>query len=214
MIGKLFGKKNNEPDTRPSIMGLRIGCSFELDPLMLKLTTPELMISTVANQQIIEAAGMVIMDDTTIYRFYTDDEAFLQVVAQNGREAENVVDVKLYHFYDTLDVSNQADWDQLLSKKIGQPHYVLEDTTYQRVWTAVNDYHNPVHMCENTFDADGSQSKTDQFTMLFEREMSNGEFESLFLAAEEREDPPGSLNRSLVISTGMTVSSSQITIHG
>ena len=216
MFSKIFGKKEkvNPLDNAPSIMGLRIGGSFDIDPLLLRLTESELTISGCAPTQIIQAAGIVDLDGTWVYRFYTDDEAFLQVIAEGGQNDEHVVDVKLFHFYDTQDIESKELWDEILSKKIGTPTYQLESQTFERVWTSASEYHNPVHMAEQTFDETGESSETDQFTMLFERPISGNNTESLFLSAEEKLEEAGYLSRCLVISTGISISSAQITIHG
>ncbi|WP_432454171.1 MULTISPECIES: YjfK family protein [unclassified Agarivorans] len=215
MFKSLFSRHKPEPDKyagTPAIMGLKLGGSFELDALALKLVMADMVVSQVAPTQIIQSAGIVDLDDTTIYRFYTDDEGFLQVVA-NGEGEENVVDVKMFHYYDTLDVANQSEWDRLLKQEIGANTYQLEGHTYHRVWTSTTDYHNPVHMEEKTYQDNMDFSSTDQFTMLFERELPSGEMESLFLSAEEVLNN-NALERCLVISTGMTISPTQITIHG
>jgi hypothetical protein len=216
MFSKLFGKKpKTDPlaDT-PTIMGLRLLGSFELDPLLLKLTVSELVVSSCAQTQIIKAAGIVELDGTWVYRFYTDDDAFLQVIAEGGQSEEHVVDVKLFHFHDTQDIGSKAIWNRLLNEEIGASTYPLEGHTYDRVWTAAGDYHNPVHMAEKTYDDEGHFSVTDQFTMLFERPISDGRTESLFLSAEEKEEDSGNLGRCLVLSTGITLSPAQLTIHG
>jgi hypothetical protein len=216
MFSNLFGKnkKDNPLADTPSIMGLRLQGSFKIDPLLMKLTEAELVTQGAATTHIIEAAGIVDLDGTWIYRFYTDDDAFLQVIAQGGQSEEHVVDVKLFHFFDTLDVSSQASWDRLLKEEIGVGVYTLAGHTYQRVWKTAGNYHNPVHMAEKTYAEDGNYSVTDQFTMLFERPISNGSTESLFLSAEEKEEASGNLSRCLVQSTGITLTASQITIFG
>ncbi len=216
MFSKLFGNKpkNNPRAKAPSIIGLRLGGSFEIDPLLLRLIEKELIVDGCASTHIIKSAGIVDLDGTWVFRFYTDDDAFLQVVAEGGKSDEHVVDVKLFHFYDTQDISSQPIWDQLLNEKIGAPTYELEGQTYNRVWTSVGDYHNPVYMAEKTYDDEGDFSVTDQFTMLFERSISNGQTESLLLAAEEKEEESGNLSRCFVISTGITLTPAQLTIHG
>jgi hypothetical protein len=181
---------------------------------LLRLTESELIVSGCSPTQIIQAAGIVDLDGTWVYRFYTDDEAFLQVIAEGGQNDEHVVDVKLFHFYDTLEIADKAIWDEILSKKIGTPTYDLESQTFERVWTSASEYHNPVHMAEKTFDETGESSDTDQFTMLFERPISGNNTESLFISAEEKLEEAGYLSRCLVISTGITLSAAQITIHG
>ena len=213
----LFKNKDKEKDSIkvPSIMGLRMGCSFEVDPLLLKLINNQVVADGIAPTQIIEAVGLVELQGTYIFRFYTDDEGFLQVIADGGKEEQHVVDVKLFHFYNTASISSQSSWDDLLKKQIGNPTYNLEGNTYHRVWESVDDYHAPVHMEETTYSDEGKTiSKTDQFTMLYEREISNDLTESLFLSAEETEAGFASLDRCLVSSTGITLSPAQITIHG
>lgn len=216
MFGKLFGNKpeKNPLADAPSIMGLRLRGSFEIDPLLLKLTENELVIEGCASTHIIKSAGIVDLDGAWVFRFYTDDDAFLQVVAEGGKSDEHVVDVKLFHFYDTRDISSQPVWDRLLNEEIGAPTYELESHSYNRVWTSVSDYHNPVHMAEKTYDDQGDFSVTDQFLMLFERPISGGHTESLLLAAEEKEEESGNLSRCFVLSTGITLTSAQLTIHG
>lgn len=216
MFAKLIKRISKPGPTvqTPSIMGLRLGASFEVDPLAIKLMLDELTIESCSPTQIIKAAGVIDLDGTWVYRFYTDDDAWLQVVAEGGNRDEHVVDVKLFHFYDTRDIASEQAWNQLLEREIGQSSYTLENKSYQRVWTAAGDYHNPVHMAEKTYEEGGDHSTTDQFTMLFERELSGGRTESLFLSAEEKLEEGGYLSRCLVLSTGITLTPSQLTIHG
>lgn len=214
MFKNLFKREATEVAVNvPSILGLRLGCSFELDALMLKLITHDLMCKNIASTQIIQSVGLVELDGTYIFRFYTDDEAFLQVVSSSYNDAD-VIDVKLFHFYDTLDISDESRWTRLIDTEIGQVSYTLDQFTYQRVWTSLTEYHPPVYMLEKTYDEQFRASQTDQFTMLYERPISDGQTESLFLSAEEAEDCLGVLTRCLVISTGITLSPAQITIYG
>lgn len=210
---KKFSK--TEPRTQtPCIMGLRLGASFEVDPLAIRFVLDELTIESFSPTQIIKAAGVVDLDGTWVYRFYTDDDAWLQVVAEGGQNDEHVVDVKLLHFYDTRDIASEQAWSNLLEREIGGPEYSLDGRVYRRVWTSAGDYHNPVHMPEKTYDEGGDYSSTDQFTMLFERDLSDGRTESLFLSAEEKLEKGGYLSRCLVLSTGISLTPSQLTIHG
>lgn len=214
MFSSFFKRKNSEtkPDT-PSVMGLRLGGSFEIDRLLMRTLESHLMTDGAATSYIIKAVGIAELDGTWMFRFYTDDDAFLQVITEGGKKDEDVVDVKLFHFYDTQDIASQAIWDDLLNNKIGTSTYRLEEQTYQRVWTSASEYHNPVYVKEETYDETGESSATDQFVMLFERDIVDERTESLFLSAEESEQEDG-LHRCFVLSTGITLSPSQLTIHG
>ena len=215
MLGFFKKNKNDEPEDKgPEIMGLRLGGSFKLDSLLLKLVENDLIIEEANPTHIIKAAGIADLDGTKILRFYTDDEAFLQVIVEGALKEENVVDVKLFYFYDTQTISNQAEWDDLLNNKIGKKSYKLEGHKFKRVWTSTSDYHPPVGMTETTYSEDEDEpSETDQFTMLFERQIQNDKTESLFLSAEEV-IVDNNYERCLVISTGFSLGSTDITIIG
>lgn len=198
---------------KPEVMGLCVGSSFDLDMLSFQLILDQLVISETADTQLIQAAGKVDLDSTVLLRFYTDDEAWLQVVCEGGEQEENIVDVTLFHYYDTLHV-NEAQWHELLNTRIGTPQYELEGHVYDRVWTSTSEYHPPVAMQERTYDKSDEVSETDQFVMLFERELSDGSFEQLYLSAEETLNDHNQLERCLVISTGIKLNPSQIRVNG
>ncbi|MBQ0756081.1 MAG: DUF2491 family protein, partial [Amphritea sp.] len=82
MFKKWFGKKESPPVTlAPEIMGLRLGGAFELDDLKLRLIEPNLVVEGVARTQFIQAVGVIKLDEsTTVLRYYTDDEGFLQIL--------------------------------------------------------------------------------------------------------------------------------------
>lgn len=217
MLNKLFGafKPQKQAIKTPEIMGLRHNGSFTLDPLLLKLLNNELTTNNINNTQIIEAVGKVQLNtDTSIFRFYTDDEAFLQVITSGGETEQHIIDVKLMHFYSTVDVANTADWNDLLNNKIGNKNYQLNEHTYNRVWESTGDYHMPVPMTEKTYDVNGITSNTDQFTMLYERTVLEGRTETLFLSAEESLNCNNKIEHCFVISTGFSLGPSDITIIG
>lgn len=198
---------------KPEVMGLCVGSSFDLDKLSFQLILNELVIGDVADTQLIQAAGSVDLGSATLLRFYTDDEAWLQVVCEGGVSEENIVDVTLFHYYDTLHV-NKSEWNDILNRKIGAPTYELEGQTYQRVWTSASEYHPPVAMQEETYDDSNEVNETDQFVMLFERELSDGSFEQLYLSAEESLNDNNQLEQCLVISTGVKLAPTQIRVNG
>lgn len=211
----LFNKKKTAPAVqKPAIMGLTVGTSFDIDTLGFSLIMDKLTIESMAKTQLITAAGKAEMDGNTVFRFYTDDEAWLQVVCEGGEAEEHIIDVKLFHYFDTQSVDNTKSWDQLLHTQIGVSERVINGSRFNRVWSSIGDYAMPIHLAETTFDDSDEPSKTDQFTMLFEREVDEDTMEFLFLSAEERENENGQLDRCFVISTGLNISPAQITING
>lgn len=217
MFGKLFGKKDkpkaHKPDT-PEIMGLYLGGSFELDTLKLKLIEPSLKINGATSKHLIQAVGKVILDSGgTMFRFYTDDDAYLQVITDGGETENHITDVKLWYFYDTKTVGSETQWQDLLKNGISQPIYHLGDDAYERVWDAVGDISPPVAMTETTFEEDGDVTTTDQFIMLYEKSISEDDVESVLVSGEEK-IVGNNHDRCLVISTGFNLSPADIIING
>ena len=198
MFSKLFKKSAPKKPQAPEIMGLYLGGSFELDNLKLSLIEPELTIERAARSQLIQAVGEAPLDTGgTILRYYTDDDAFLQVVLDGGLSENHITDVKLWHFYDTQTIGSEAQWKTCLNTLISQPTYELDGKVYTRVWGAVGDESPPVAVTETTYEEDGDVSKTDQFMMLYERPIDNDRVETLLVVGEEKLVGGGSLSAVL-----------------
>jgi hypothetical protein len=215
MFSKLFGKKTIDTKPKaPEIMGLYLGGSFEIDPLKLKLLQPHLLIDGAAQHHLIQAVGEVNLDTGgKILRFYTDDDAFLQVILDGGDTENHISDVKLWYFYETKTVGSEAQWQSLLNNGISQPLYELQGHSFTRVWEAVGEESPPVAMTEKTYEEDMDISETDQFVMLYERELVGGEVETLLVSGEEKVIN-NNLDRCLVLSTGFNLQQSDIKING
>ncbi|MBF7074814.1 YjfK family protein [Glaciecola sp. MH2013] len=217
MFSKLFGKKekdtSHKPDA-PEIMGLYLGGSFEIDALKLKLLQPKLKIDGAASQHLIQAVGKVVLDTGgTMFRFYTDDDAFLQIVTDGGETENHITDVKLWYFWETLTVGSESQWQSLLNNGISQPAYEIDGDLYERVWEAVGDVSPPVAMTETTFEQDGDVTTTDQFIMLYERAIDEDEIEAVLVSGEEK-IVGNNHDRCLVTSTGFNLTPADITING
>lgn len=216
MFSKWFGKKQTHPSQpkAPEVMGLYLGGSFELDPLKLKLLEPSLLIEGAATSHLIQAVGEAPLDSGgTLLRFYTDDDAFLQVVCDGGIGEAYITDVKLWYFYETKTIGNEQQWQQCLNETVSKPVYTLDKYSFNRVWNAVGDHSPPVAVTETTYELDGDISTTDQFIMLYERFIDENSTESLLVAAEEKVID-NNADRCLVISTGFDINPTDIKING
>ncbi|KXI28537.1 YjfK family protein [Paraglaciecola hydrolytica] len=214
MFSRLFGKKPEPKASTPEIMGLYLGGSFQIEPLKLRMLEPQLIIEKAASTHIIQAVGEVNLDTGgKILRFYTDDDAFLQVILDGGDTENHITDVKLWYFYSTTTIGNEQQWKSLIKDGISKAQYPLEDTRFTRVWDAVGDESPPVAMTEKTYEEDGDVSETDQFVMLYERQLDGGEVETLLISAEEKL-VNDNFDRCLVISTGFNLTQGDITING
>lgn len=216
MFGKLFGKdKKSEPtDSAPEILGLRLGGAFNLDELKLKLIEPNLIVEGVAKTQFIQAVGKVELDsDTTVLRFYTDDDGFVQVLLSGGMNEEHISDVKLWYYYDTTGVSSDSEWNSLLSSGISFPEVKIDDYAFNRVWESTGGESAPVAMTEKTYTEGNKVTETDQFVMLYEREASEDSMEYAMISGEEK-IIGNQADRCLVRSTGFDLQPADIDIIG
>jgi len=208
-------KKTKDDQARPSvpeILGFRLGGVVELNDLKLRLLEGKLTFEKVAKQQMIQAVGVVKLDaNTSILRYYTDDDGFFQVVLEGGMTENHINDVQLWFYYDTKGVANESDWNTLLKNSISQPTYSLGDHTYTRLWEDVGEKSFPVPMIETTHAEDGTQSLTDQFVMLYERTITDDMVELLMISGEE--SIAGTEHeRCLVKSTGIPLSSADFEV--
>ena len=73
--------------------------------------------------------------------------------------------------------------------------------------------HHRLPLPKKTWEEDGDVSETDQFMMLYEREIDNDRTESLLVAGEEK-IVGANADRCLVISTGFDIQPSDIRING
>ena len=214
MFKKWFGKNEEPTDIGPDVIGLRVGSAFELDDLRLKLIESDLIVDKIARTQFIEASGEVKLDhNTTLFRFYTDDEGFVQLNLSGGQEESNIDDVTLWHYYDTKGISTDAAWDEQIRQLISQPSYEIEGNQYLRVWNDVSGSCPPVAMTEKTYDDEGETTNTDQFMMLYER-VINDDLKELLLVSGEEIVVDNRLERCLVISTGIPLRHSDISVRG
>ncbi|WP_088332399.1 YjfK family protein [Lacimicrobium sp. SS2-24] len=215
MLSKWFGKKQPPAGPKaPEVMGLYLGGSFQLDELKLRLLQPQLLIDGAASTHLIQAVGEVELDSGgKLLRFYTDDDAFLQVVLDGGDTEQHITDVKLWYFYDTKTVGSDSQWQTLINTDISKPHYDLADHQFTRVWDAIGEDSPPVAMTEKTYEEDGDISETDQFVMLYERPLENNDAEFVMVSGEEK-IIDNNADRCLVISTGFNLQPADIKING
>lgn len=212
-----FFKKDKKPPAGPpgppEVLGLRLGGAVELNELRLRLLTDQLITDRIAKMQLIQAVGVINLDIAhTILRYYTDDDAFIQVVLEGGLGDEHISDVKLLHFYETRGIATEAEWNALLKNGISRPTFDCEGRTFSRVWEAVGE-NPPVAMTEKTYAEGAPVTETDQFVMLYERPLQDDLREFLFVSGEEKiiDDQH---DRCLVISTGINLSQADFEVVG
>lgn len=194
----------------PEVLGLRLGGAIEISPLLLKLTESDLTIEGAAPTQVIQAVGVVDLDDSgmRLVRYYTDDEGYLQVL-QSGTGDDGVIEVSLWYFYDSKPIDTQTTWDTLLQNQIVTPNrkYDLDGTEFEEHW----ENEKPVALTEVTYLKSGKTTETDQFSMLYSRKLDNGKTEELLVAGEEK-SINNQLDRSVIRVTGFQLNSTDFEV--
>ncbi|MCG7496403.1 YjfK family protein [Vibrio sp. Of7-15] len=204
-------KEPTEPSKpqSPEVLGLRLGGAFELDDLKLKIIEPSLIIEGAARTHLIKAVGEVQLDSQSrLIRYYTDDDGYIQILQQGNTDAD-VVEVKLWYFYETKPVDTQEQWDQWINHDIVQSKWELEGHQFNKVWENIK----PVPMTETTWDQDGNTSITDQFVMIYDREADTNLYESLLVCGEEVIEN-NRAERCIVLSTGIDLSPTDFKLMG
>ncbi len=195
--------KHNIP---PEVMGLRLGGSFTFNELSLKLAEESLVIDGANPHQIIQAVGVVELDSHhQIIRYYTDDEGYLQF----NMYGETIQEISLWYIYDAKHIP-ESRWMKTVRHEIAKEEYQLDDFTYIKSF----EEDEPVILTEKTHHHDGSVSTTDQFVMLYRREIENSECseEMLLVSGEEKENVSTNLlEHEFVTYTGFVVKGHQIT---
>ncbi|WP_394134638.1 YjfK family protein [Aliivibrio fischeri] len=196
-----FRKKEDVKELIPEVLGLRLGGVIELDVLKLQLIEDDLTIEGAASTQIIQAVGEIQLgDNNRIIRFYTDDDGFIQVM-QYGTDELGIEEVKLVYYYDTVVINNQKEWEQYLKHKLVKEVWNLDSQRFHKAW----DNNSPVAMTETIWTIDKSKSQLDQFIMIYERQINDDLFETLFVIAEEKVES-NQYHRCISMSTAFDLS--------
>lgn len=213
------GKKDEASDTPshahvPELLGFRLGGAVELNDLKLKLIEDDLIFENVAKIQLIQAVGVVRLDEgSTILRYYTDGEGFFQFVLNGGMGENNIDDAKLWFYYDTVGISSEHEWNRQIESDISRANYELEGRSFTPLWRDASGVSPPVAMTETTYLEDGSSSETDQFVMLYERE-ANTDLDEFLMVSGEEKIIDNQADRSLVLSTGIDIHSADFEVVG
>jgi len=140
MFSKWFKKEEAAPKpVLPSPYNLRLKAAVDIDPIPFSMIKDKIHFALPAVTQIVEAQGKVELGGGAyLSRYYTSDDAFIQISTTGGFEEQHVDDIKLFVFEDTITPATQAEWEVWTGKdsKIGDSTYLFHDTEYTRVWMA------------------------------------------------------------------------------
>lgn len=219
IFDNLFSRKSqssnfNVVNNLPNILGLKINTAFELNAMKLQLLTPNLIVNKIAPTQIIQAIGIVTMnDDTKLLRYYTDDDAYLEILFENDISEHNILSIQLWYYYETNVIYTTEDWEYILNNDISLPTTILEGYTFKRLWEGYHHESPPVAMTEKTYSETQNGDLTDQFMMQYIRDINTQDQELHLICAEEK-IVNNEYERCIFKSTGFNLQPSDIQIFG
>jgi len=196
MFSKWFKKEEAAPKpTLPSPYNLRLKAAVDIDPIPFSMIKDEIHFALPAVTQIVEAQGKIDLGaGAYLNRYYTSDDAFIQISTTGGFEEQHVDDIKLFVFEDTITPATQAEWEVWTGKdsKIGDPTYLFHGTEYTRVWMAQSEGSIvPVEFEEEVVNLIENESPYTvvHLAMLYERLIPEIErYEYLLISAEHTHD--------------------------
>lgn len=191
-LKSVFGNKPDEsPQPAKGLFGLQLGCAVQLNSLDFRVLQDQLLVEFPGETQLIEAVGEIDLGaGSRIKRYYTSDDALLQVNYSGAEQEQNVEDMLLFVYDKSIDVAGEAEWKRWLSPAtIGPKTYQYRDKTYQRIFFDESDGDvEPIAMSEQIENKAGESYSLDNFCMLFERSVTAGVSELLLVNAEESEE--------------------------
>jgi hypothetical protein len=209
MFGKLFGGKDESRSALPVIRNVTIGRTVVLDPLAWRRLGNDTRFALDRDTLEITAQGLIKLNDGAfVHRFYTDDEILFQVVADD-REGQKANDFTVFVPWASEYPSDRADrdlWAQRLRARTFQPEGLPE---YRRLWfgdEAVEQ--DPVTLWEDVYydrDARTPDRRLFQTTMLFHRDLADGDGRELLLALTLEPEDSKDISHEIMIGLPLSV---------
>ncbi|TCI02065.1 DUF2491 family protein [Corallincola luteus] len=210
----LFGKKKQEEAPKQpekGLFGLHLGCAVELSSLDFRVLGDELKMEFPGDTQLIEAISRTSLGaGSYMLRYYTSDDAFIQINYSGDETEHNVEDVLLFVYDKSNAIATKAEWEKVITADfIGTPTFQHSDREFQRVFFGDNDGNvPPVAMTEKVENKAGERYSVDNFCMLYERGINDDINELLLINAEES----GDNERMLSYALGVNLSPSQFRV--
>ncbi|GAA5219099.1 DUF2491 family protein [Corallincola platygyrae] len=208
----LFGKKE-EPEKLPTkgLYGLHLGCAVELSSLDFRILGEELRLSFPGETQLVEAISRTSLGaGSYMLRYYTSDDAIIQINYSGDESEQNVEDVLLFVYDKSRSIATENEWNKVISADfIGSASQDYRERNYHRAFFDESEENvPPVAMTEQVENKAGEKYTVDNFCMLYEREINDDVSELLLINAEES----GENERLLSYALGVHLSPSQFNV--
>lgn len=211
-LKNLFGKKEQPVELpKKGLYGLHLGCAVELSSLDFRILGEELRLSFPGETQLVEAVSRTSLGaGSYMLRYYTSDDAIIQINYSGDESEQNVEDVLLFVYDKSRSIATEKEWETVISADfIGHTSHDYRERTYHRVFFDESEENvPPVAMTEQVENKAGETYAVDNFCMLYERGVNDDVSELLLINAEES----GENERLLSYALGVHLSPSQFKV--
>lgn len=186
-LQRLFAKTDTAAPIRGPL-GLHLHAGFTLNTLAFRLLEDVLLVELPGDEYTVAAASHIDLGGgSQIFRYYTSGDEFLQINTTGGTDTDDIEDIKLFVYAESYGISQEKHWRSAISPTaIGTPTLSWEQQRWKRFFNPEEPGNiEPVYMLEKV--QNGQQAKWDvhNFTMGYQRQVTEDTWEYLLLNGEE-----------------------------
>ncbi|EHG7582611.1 MULTISPECIES: YjfK family protein [Citrobacter] len=175
-------------------LGLHLNAGFTLDTLAFRLLEASLLVELPGEEYTVAAVSHIDLGGgSQIFRYYTSGDEFLQINTTGGTGVEDIDDIKLF-VYQTCDgISQEAHWRAAISPvAIGTPTLTWQAQRWQRFFNREEPGNiAPIFMLEKVENQQQAKWDIHNFSMGYQRQITDDTWEYLLLNGEETFDERG-----------------------
>ena len=122
-----------------------------------------------------------------IFRYYTSGEEFLQINTTGGADMDDIDDIKFFVYAESYGISQKKNWQSAISPSaIGTPTLSWQEARWQRFFNEEEPGNiEPVYMLEKVENHQHATWDVHNFTMGYQRQVTEDTWEYLLLNGEE-----------------------------
>ncbi|OPX50356.1 hypothetical protein B5P53_17490 [Citrobacter portucalensis] len=165
-IRRLFGKEAVVAPARGPL-GLHLNAGFTLNTLAFRLLEESLLLELPGEEYTVAAASHIDLGGgSQIFRYYTSGEEFLQINSTGGSDIDDIDDIKFFVYAESYGISQKKHWQRFFNEE--EPGNI-----------------EPVYMLEKVENHQHATWDVHNFTMGFQRQVTEDTWEYLLLNGEE-----------------------------
>ena len=189
---RLFGK-DNKPAIARGPLGLHLNSGFTLDTLAFRLLEDELLIALPGEEFTVAAVSQAGGEAIYLPQIKTEDDAknalaeIDALVMTGGEDIDDIDDIKLFVYEESYGISKESHWREAINAKaMGAMTLNWQEKRWQRFFNSEEPGNiEPVYMLEKVENQNHAKWEVHNFTMGYQRQVTEDTYEYLLLNGEE-----------------------------